>query len=695
MSRLLRTVIKIISALGALLLLSALLVLYVTNPNRHRAAIEQAVLETSGLRLDIAGELSLSFRPYLAITLGDVRLRNAEQPRELASSGRVILRVDPARLLRGELLVRELRTDDLHLNWYVDDSGTGPWSTARGSDVPGGSNTATAAAAANLTQDTDSPLFTSLDLLSVNNASVDIQDLQRGYSYRIRALQLSSRATNFRGQPFDTQSSFEIVDPAGAMTWPLAITGTSRVDLDQGTASIERIRMTLTPMLLEGSVEFRQLFGDTNWNAQLESNLFSFSGLLQTLLPGRLDDRQPALPAVNQAMTDQARLRLGAAGDLRGIDIPELGFSIGSNDIQGQASLRFATGLAPSSTTLELRSGALDLTPYLDGPQPPPAAPLTSAALAGVDPAAPATATPEGQLRVPRSLLAGMNLVGRAYVESLRAGDLEFGPINLFANLEGGILDVEAQPAAFREGTVAGNLRINSRPAQSEASAYLTASRVNLLNLALPVLEPGAVAGLLDLEAEFYGSGETLDAWLDGISGSAAFALADNSIDIGLLKQVFTAIAALSPTGEAIQQWPDMMRFAELAGYVILDGGTRAGQQARLRMDNFDIEGSGGFDPQAASFDYDLLFTVLGPPHAQTIPVSGRFLDVPWPVQCNARLDAPVNQFCRPDFPRVREIFLQPGGDGLPQSPEETVSAQAPEQLPERARDLLRNLFPY
>ena len=56
---------------------------------------------------------------------------------------------------------------------------------------------------------------------------------------------------------------------------------------------------------------------------------------------------------------------------------------------------------------------------------------------------------------------------------------------------------------------------------------------------------------------------------LDSLSGNSAFSITDNSVDIGVIKQVFTAIAALSPNGEAIQQWPDVIRFSDLVHLIL------------------------------------------------------------------------------------------------------------------------------
>ena len=180
---------------------------------------------------------------------------------------------------------------------------------------------------------------------------------------------------------------------------------------------------------------------------------------------------------------------------------------------------------------------------------------------------------------------------------------------------------------------------------------------------------------------------------MDSLTGSTTFAITENSVDIGVIKQVFTAISALSPTGSTIEQWPDVIRFAELGGFILFNGGVTENPQINLRMDNFDISGTGGIDLTQQNFDYDLLFTILGEPYLQTISVDELYHDISWPVECAANFEDEVNQYCRPDFTQVREIFTQLGTNAVRNRLNEDITDQLPEEVRDGARGLLRNLL--
>jgi hypothetical protein len=180
---------------------------------------------------------------------------------------------------------------------------------------------------------------------------------------------------------------------------------------------------------------------------------------------------------------------------------------------------------------------------------------------------------------------------------------------------------------------------------------------------------------------------------MDSLNGSTTFAITENSVDIGVIKQVFTAISALSPSGGTIEQWPDVIRFAELSGFILLNNGLSENQQLNLRMDNFDISGTGGIDLEQQNFDYDLEFSVLGEPYLQTIQVDELYHDVSWPVECAAAFKDEVNQYCRPDFTQVRQIFTQLGTNAVIERLDEVISDQLPPEVSDGVRGLLRNLL--
>jgi len=684
MSKLLRTILKIAGALVALMLLVTVVLMVLINPDKHRVAIEEAFLAATGLQLDIAGDMELSYQPYVGVMLNDVRLRNPTRPQELASASLISLRVNPRELLGGRLLVEELHADGLHLNYYVDANGDSLWLTERLRQPP-----AREAAVGDME---GSQVSVRLDFVTVASASIDIQNLQRGYYYSIRDLDLNSQDTNLAGRPFALQATFELIDPTAPEPWALTLTSNNRIDRQSGELTASNIQLGLTPALLQGEVVVRDLYNAVSWQAQFSSSEFAFDDLLDNLFGREELEGEPSLPGMRRDPAWQTQWQVSLRGDTQGIEMPELVATLGDLRLQMNGDIRFANGLLPANGRFNIETGALDLSPYLSGadqPAPP--------AAVGEEPAEEDTQDPVNRLyrlTIPDSLKSGMNVQGSITLGSLFMGGVQFGTINLFTNLESGVLDVELQPTAVMDGSLEGHLRINTISARNQISTEFFATDINLANLDLPLLVPGTITGRLSQESRYAGTGSTLGDWLETVSGATSFSVADSSVDIGIIKQVFTAIAVLSPRGEAIQSWPDEIRFNQFSGYAILEDGLDANQQVKLRLDNFDITGTGGVDLTGQRFDYNLLFTVLGEPFLQTIPVSTSYLNVSWPVECSAGFEEPVNRLCRPDLAQVREIFSQLANSDLQYRLDEVLDEQVPPALQNSTRGLLQQLFP-
>jgi AsmA protein len=645
-----KTLLKIVAILAMLVVLVVIGLVLFINTGQYKTALETAVADATGYRLTIAGDLGLDIFPNLGLTLNDVRLQNPAVPQELASTSAVVLRVSGSELIRGRLLIQEFLAEDFHINYYIREDGSTIW------DVAGSPNDDADDDSGSGVGDVD----VSFQRIRIANTSIDFQDLAQGVRYQFAHLNLESRDTNINGRPSE----------------PVAMGFRSRVsaDLENGNVSLSDINFNVTPLLLQGEVNLVNLGQAPQFTGNLRSNNFDLNGLLQSLGMSQADSELTA-PQLGQQQL--AAISLQFSGNQSEATVPSLTIQLGDALIEGDASIRFATGLAPMNVSYSITGGAIDLTPFMASTEAEPSAePVPTASAASPDTA------------LPVDLLGSMDLLGSIALESITAGDFLLEDINVFTNIEDRVLDIEIAPVTTFGGTVQGSLRLDARNTTPILNSQFQLERINLVQLAPVVSRFNTVTGFLNVEAQHGAEGATVGALLDSLSGTTTFNIDENSVDIGVIKQMFTAISALSPTGAAIQQWPDVMRFSSLNGAIVLAGGLDANQQLALRMDNVDISGTGGIDLDAASFDYNLAFSILGPPLPQTIPINENYYNVAFPVQCSAAFAAEVSQYCSPDFARVREILTQMGSAAVRRRLEEEVS----DQLPDAARSLLRSL---
>ena len=116
-------------------------------------------------------------------------------------------------------------------------------------------------------------------------------------------------------------------------------------------------------------------------------------------------------------------------------------------------------------------------------------------------------------------------------------------------------------------------------------------------------------------------------------------------------------------------------------------------QEIELRLDNLNILSTGGIDLEQRAFDYYLEFSFLTPPETQTIPIDELYQNIIWPVRCNARFASSTDQYCRPDFSRIREIFSQLSTNAVQQVIEDEITEQVPQFFQEPANSILREIL--
>lgn len=693
---------RLLLGLILLFIVAGVILLMFVNTDQNKAAIQAAVLSSTGYELTIAGDMDIAIFPSIGLTLNDVRLKNPTSPQELASTTAVLLKVDLRALISGEIFIRELSTDDFHINYYTDATGKSNWevetlgfSHTTDSLAPGTHSTEKQSNAASTDINSDF-VSVSFERLRIDNASIDIQDLSQGLRYSVNNLNLASSNTNIEGNPFDVDVDFTFLN--NGMTKPIAMSfrGDIIADVNAGNIDIQNISFNVTPMLLQGDLHISGLNDDIAFEGSLASNDFDVFGLLQTT---GIRETESELDATSMLFSipekPQARLAASFSGNEFGIKIPELIAQLAESRIEGNAEILFAANLLPTNISYEVVSNQIDISPFLDSEV---ATGTTTTASNGTTVIEPnnvviATSAPASNTAIPVKRLNSFNVFGSIAIESVVANDLLFTGINFFTNVEDGVLDIELQPVATFEGSVAGNIRVDGRNEEAVLSAQLALSQLNLAKLAPSVSRFNSVTGNLDLEVDLTANGQTTNEMMGSLSGSSSFAITENSVDIGVLKQVFTAISALSPTGGTTEQWPDVIRFAELDGFILLSNGLSKNQQINMRLDNFDISGTGGIDMQQQNFDYDLQFSILGEPYLQTIQVDELYHNVSWPVECAAAFENEVNQYCRPDFTRVREIFAQLGTTAIIDRLDEVITDQLPPEVSDGVPGLLRNLL--
>jgi len=653
-------------ALASVLVFASLLLVIlftVIDPNRYRPALESMFADQTGWQLQIAGDISWSFRPVFGLGIRDVRLSNGVTPQELASFAEVSLSLAPRALLRGQLEMHEFVARNLHINWYVDNEGQANWLVDTGRDR------ATQTTASRPGDATDIPINIDIQQVTITNARISVRDVQAGIDTSLENLDISSRNTNVENRPFPLSMSTRVVDRAAGRDLPIHLETMARVDLAGGNLALDDIEFRLSPAVLSGNIAVNNFQSNPSWRGTLASNTFNLNYLLENFIA--ID----AGPGIDTSR-DQFAMNVTFSGDERGATLETLRVTLDDSRVELTGDVLYAENSRPLALSYRLQANALDLDRYLPADE---------------DEAAPAENG--GDEELPFDLLRDISVRGSHNIEALTVAGFTFSNINADLQVQNGVLTLNTQPMGFHGGELAANLHVDGASAPAVINSQLSLQNISAETFAesLPLLAP--FTGRMDAATEHSLRGDTVNELLASVDGTTVFNISDGTADITMLKRVFEAISVLSPSGDMAREWPDVMEFSEVNGELVFNSGLASDQQLSIRIDNFDIAGAGGINLAEGRFDYRLDFAILGEPAPQTIRVNPNYQNIGWPVRCNAAFDGPPIQYCSPDLQRTRDLFAQIARDEVERRGREVIEQQT-ERLQDRARGLLDRLLP-
>jgi AsmA protein len=211
--RLLKFVGIVVGTLVVLLIIAALVLPLIVNPNHFKPQIERVVKEHTGRELSLAGKIHLSVFPSIGLRLGKTVLSNARGfgKRPFARVDAVDVSVALLPLLHKQIVIRKVELDGVELNLARDRHGRNNWedmvqaaqrSSGSGKKVPA-RGTSPAAAAAALAS------FRIEDGIDIRDGTFRWEDARDRQSYVVDRLALSMGSIE-PDQPMDMHLSFDL-----------------------------------------------------------------------------------------------------------------------------------------------------------------------------------------------------------------------------------------------------------------------------------------------------------------------------------------------------------------------------------------------------------------------------------------------------------------------------------------------------
>ncbi|MDJ0940688.1 MAG: AsmA family protein [Woeseiaceae bacterium] len=625
MGRILKYVLYAFGALVLLLIIGAVTMMFLFDPNDYRDTISETVYDATGRELVIEGDLDVSIFPWLAIDIGRTRLGNAEgfgdEPFLEFETARLSVRLLPL-IFGGDISVGTAELDALSVNLEVRGDGRSNWQDLA---EAGGEDVAVDEAPADAGAQSEGG---TIDIagLSLSNASIRYANAQLGDTVAIDALSLSTGRVT-AGEPIDFDGGFNFsAEPAGVSgdvaiesrihflpeeatirLEGLEIAGnavgvaeapvtlafeapTITLQTESRQADIGAISLSVMNVDIEADVEPFSYADSPTPNAVIRIDAFSPRTLMQSLA---IDAPATADPdAFGKLMLD-ARLAMTDSA----IRLSDVELVFDDTTFRGQLVVpRSADG----TFQLDLAGDSIDATRYM--------APADAEAA----PAASGDAVP---VEIPVDLIRALNARGNLTLDEAGLGKMTFTDLALGVNAGNGRVRFHPITAAFFDGRYVGDTRIDASGSQAVMTVDERIENVSLAPLAKAMFERENVTGLINGRFQLSGRGNDMGAIQRTLSGNMSFVLSDGAFEgTDVWYELRKARARFKQEQPPEPTLPARTRFSEVSATGQVTNGVMQNNDFKALLPFMELTGRGSVNFVEATVDYSMSGRVLDKP---------------------------------------------------------------------------------
>ena len=584
-------IVGLVGAVVGVPVVAAVAVAVLVNPNDYKPELEALVKDNTGRELSLAGDIGLTFFPWLGFEAEGVSLANkagfSEEPMLTIQRAEARLKLLP--LFTGQIEIGKVLLERPTVVAGIDKDGSMSWS-----DLMTSSETETAQAAETDGEDTSAglPAF-GLASFEVANASLKWLDKAAGSATVIEPFSISVGKVT-KGEVFP---------------------------------------LTVSANVVQGEGE-EQIAADLNLNAQAllsdeQLQLDDVSIQAALTMPGL----KPIKVDLNAAMV--------AALDGSQMALTTLSGSINSLELSGD--LAAANLVQRPDIKLTLAMETINTDDFLIASEEPSETATPSAEQAAAERQA------LDQTPVDVAALRQMDAVANITAKQLIASGLRAEQLQLTAVLKNGVLNVKPLSLNLYEGQFSAQAKVNAaaRPAQFSWQHQLT--KVNAEPMQVDVMEKAYVSGAAEMQTEISTRGATVGALRKALQGKGSLAFTDGAIKgvniAGLLRK---AVAKFKnePLPEGDVEVADTDFSSATASFTIVNG-VMNNPDLLVESPLIRITGMGDVNLVDETVDYRARPMVVATLEGQ----GGRSLDdldgVPIPVRCTGALAEPK---CRTDI---------------------------------------------
>jgi AsmA protein len=634
-------------AVVGLILLGAVAVLLLVDPNDYRDDIAKIVQDKTGRPLEIRGDLDLKLFPWIAIEINDVSLGNppgyGEEPFLTVKQANVGVKLMP--LLRKQVEVRRVSVDGLAVTLISRSEEENNWKDLSEADdeAPAEPGSAPQARIAGLDVSKSTLLYrdelkksvTRLSGLTVKTGALgggEPVDAELAFDYddggpRLAHIETRARivmpaeGSRVEVQNLETKADWYGAPEEGAPkpaegskpAEPLALTANAAalvLDTAAETLAPAVLDVKVGPLPLKVSLQGEKLFSEYVVSGKIEVPRNSPRDLMKSF------DMEVPVTSDPKALTSFA---LTSAFRLteKQLGLSDLNLALDETRVTGKAGI---DDLEAMAMRFDLDVDAIDLDRYLEPEKEQPEGAAGSAAAGAVPPT-----------DLPLELLRDLNVQGRLRVGQAKVADLQFMDVRLPIEVKDARTRLGPTQAKMYGGTYDGDIVLDAKPKVATLSMDEHVRSVDLGALMKAGFDTTRVVGRGNANARLTASGNTDAALFDSLAGKLDFDVKNGAVTgLDLWYELRRAMALFKrqapptrPAGEP------KTAFNAMQGSATVDQGVLRNEDLIVDMSYLRVKGAGTLALKSQAVDYRLVTEVYKLPEGDAEMADLKAAEIP------------------------------------------------------------------
>ncbi|MGR9037367.1 MAG: AsmA family protein [Gammaproteobacteria bacterium] len=658
----LKILLTLIAALFLITVSIAVVLPFIFDPNDFKAEIIETVKEKTGMELELAGDIKLSFFPWLGVTAEKVSLKNsaAFQGRPLLSVEKSNIKVKVIPLLAKKIKIDHIVVKGLRLHLEKNKQGLGNWEEL--------TVKVKAQVQKNRLKDTSEPVPSeptgylgalTVGAVAIEEAKIEWDNRQRDQHIDINEFKFNTDGFSFN-RPVNIDMSFKVAEGGKKFR--------DTVDLSSQLSVNDQLEhWVLSDFVLKVIRESEETPG-RSWPAELTFPRLELNQSSQTLqiksaqfksydavISGDFDvvglSDQPSLQgAIALAPLNPARfikqwhfkvpvmqdpnalsrlaMNMDVSADERSVSFKKIGIDLDDTHLKGEAQIK---DFSEPVVSFNLNADNVDVDRYLSPKQN-----------AEKSIASPAAALAAGLSQLPAKTLRVLNADGELALKQLKIKGLLMQDVHLTLTSKNGMMNIKQSAKRFYDGSYSGGLTMDFRKDQAAVSVNEQMSRVRVESLLDDVSRKARVRGRMDASFQLQGRTSRSKVLKSSLNGKYRFFLKDGAIRGFNLEKAIESAKSIAKGAVSIPNDNNQeTSFSLVTGTGFVNEGVVRNEDLVARSSNFRINGKGSADLNTDKLDYELTTRLVkdaaAPEHAPE-----HFHSTPVVINIGGTLDKPT-----------------------------------------------------